>query len=226
MPLLSAHCRTPKATDQHEEHHPQQRPPLAGVAHHDAEGVGQGAGDQQDQQDLQEVGERGRVFKGVGRVGVEEAAAVGPQLLDRLLGGDRPHGDGDLLDRHALGDRVALGILERVALVVQLRLVVAGRLDQRHGLVGAEVLDHPLGDQDEGGDQGDRQQDVEGAAGHIDPEVAQHRGLAPHEAADQGNGDRHAGGGGDEVVHRQPHHLGEVAGRLLAAHRPASWCWW
>ena len=58
-----------------------------------AEGVGQGAGDQQDQQDLHEVGERGRVLEGMGRVGVEEAAAVGAQLLDRLLGGDRPHGD-------------------------------------------------------------------------------------------------------------------------------------
>ena len=43
------------------------------------------------------------------------------------------------------------------------------------------------------------------------------RGLAPHEAAYQGDDDGHAGGGGDEVVHRKPHHLGEVAGRQLAA---------
>ena len=148
LPLLSAHCRTPKAANQDEEHHSQQHPPLAGVPHHDAEGVGQGAGNQQDQQDLDKVGERCRVFKGMGRVGVEEAAAVGAQFLDRFLGGDRPHRDLDFLDDHVLGDRLALGILERIPLVVHLWLVIVGGLDQRHGLVGAEVLDHPLGNQD------------------------------------------------------------------------------
>ena len=44
--------------------------------------------------DLQEVRERRGVLEGMRRVGVEEAAAVGAELLDRLLRGDRPLGDG------------------------------------------------------------------------------------------------------------------------------------
>ena len=62
---------------------------------------------------------------------------------------------------------------------------------------------------------GDRQQDVQHAAGQIDPEVADGARRTPREAADQRDGERDAGGGGDEVVHRQPGHLREIAHRRL-----------
>ena len=38
--------------------------------------------------------ERARVLEGVGGIGVEEAAAIGAELLDGDLGGDRPERDG------------------------------------------------------------------------------------------------------------------------------------
>ncbi len=85
---------------------------------------------------LQIVGEGCRVLEGVRRVGVEEAAAVGPQFLDRLLGSDRPHRNGDFLDRHPLGHRVTIGILKRASLIVHHWFVVAYRLHERHRLVG------------------------------------------------------------------------------------------
>ena len=48
----------------------------------------------QQQVDRQPVGERGRVLEGGGRVGVQEPAAVGAQLLDGLHETDRAPGDG------------------------------------------------------------------------------------------------------------------------------------
>ncbi len=48
-------------------------------------------------------------------VGVEEAATVGAEHLDRLLRRDRAHRQGLRLRGGFLGDGVALGILERIA---------------------------------------------------------------------------------------------------------------
>ena len=129
---------------------------------------------------------RVRVLERVRGVGVEEAAAVGAQHLDDFLRGDRP-----------LGDHL-LGALER------------GRLG-----VGAEILRHALPDEEQADDDADRQQDVERAAGEIDPEVADALGRAPGEAADQRDRQRDAGRGRDEVVHGEPRHLDEVAHRRL-----------
>ena len=117
------------------------------------------------------------------------------------------------LHRRPLGDRVASFVLQWISLVVQLCLVIALCLDKRQRLVLAEVLDHSLGNENKGTDQRQRQEDIQGAPGHIDPEVAEHRGFAPHEAADKDNNYGHAGGGGDEVVHCQSHHLREITGR-------------
>ena len=63
----------------------------------------------------------------------------------------------------------------------------------------------------------ERQQDVEHAAGQIDPEVADGLRRTPGEAADQRDGQRDAGRRRDEVVHRQAGHLREIAHRRLAA---------
>ena len=95
--LRIAACLRPlqggKGDDEEKEHRREESPALPGVARHFTEGVGEGGRDEQDQEDLQEIGERRGVLEGVGGVGVEKAAAVGAQFLDGLLGGDRPHRD-------------------------------------------------------------------------------------------------------------------------------------
>ena len=64
-------------------------------------------------------------------------------------------------------------------------------------------------------DSGSRMRTVR--AGEVDPEVADRRRPPAGEAADQRGHGRHAGGRRHEVLHRQAHHLGEVAHRRLAA---------
>ena len=61
----------------------------------------------------------------------------------------------------------------------------------------------------------DGQQHPEGAAGEVDPEVAEGLHLAAGDAADEGDGERQADGGRPEVVRREAEHLGEVAHRGL-----------
>ena len=60
-------------------------PALARVAHHLAEGIAQRRRDKQDGQHFQKIGEGGRVFEGMGRVDIEEPAAVGAELFDGNL---------------------------------------------------------------------------------------------------------------------------------------------
>ncbi len=78
-----------------------------------------------------------------------------------------------------------------------------------------EVLRHALPHEEQADDDGDRQQDVEGAAHQVGPEVADPLRRAAREAAHQGDRERDAGRRRDEIVDRQPRHLDEVAhGRL------------
>ena len=88
---------------------------------------------------------------GMRGVGVEEAAAIGAEHLDRDLRGDRADRDG------------LLGAFQR------------GGVD-----IGAKRLRHALPDQEQRVDDADRQQHIERAARHIDPEIADgaHRGRA------------------------------------------------
>ena len=74
-----------------------------------------------------------------------------------------------------------------------------------------------LPDEKNGGDDRQRQQDVEGAAGKIDPEIADGLGRSPRKAADQRDGEGNTGGGRDEVLGGETHHLGQIAERALAA---------
>jgi hypothetical protein len=69
-------------------HHAEDRHALPDAAHHLPERVGEPDRDAEDEGERQEVGEARRVLERVGTVGVEEAAAVRPQLLDDLLRGD------------------------------------------------------------------------------------------------------------------------------------------
>ena len=122
------------------------------------------------------------------RVGVEEAAAIGAEHLD-----------GDLRGHRADRDHL-LGALER------------GRLH-----IGAERLRHALPHQEQRIDDADRQQDVERAAGDIDPEIADGLDRGPREAADQRHRQHDAGRGRQEVLVGQAEHLHQVGHGALAA---------
>ena len=150
------------------------------------------------------------------RVGVEEAAAVGAEHLDRFLRGHRPHGQGLRPRRGGIGDDRAGGVPDRLAGAVEPGRLVVDGLQRSHVLVGGEVLDAALADQDERVDQGNRQQDVQRDAREVHPGVADARRRMAREAADQRDGDGDAGGGGKEVLHREREHLRQVAHRRLA----------
>ena len=77
------------ADEQDRRHRREDRPTLALVAGIAPEGVGQRERHHEDGEHLEPVGQRRRVLERVGRVRVEEAAAVVAQLLDPLLGRDR-----------------------------------------------------------------------------------------------------------------------------------------
>ena len=66
-------------------------------------------------------------------------------------------------------------------------------------------------------DDADRQQDVERAAGDIDPEIADRLGRGAGEAADERDRQHDAGRRRQEVLVRQAEHLREVGHRALAA---------
>ena len=121
-------------------------------------------------------------------IGVEEAAAIGAQHLDRDLRGHRPDRDG------------LLGAFQR------------RRLD-----IGAKRLRHALPDQEHRVDDADRQQHIEGGARHIDPEIADGAHRGSREAADQRHRQRNAGRRRQEVLVRQADHLRQIGQRALAA---------
>ena len=176
------------ARDEQHAHHGQDRPALALVADHAAEHVGQRRADREDREHLHEIRQRGRVLEGMRGIGVEEAAAIGAEHLDRDLRGDRADRDG------------LLGAF------------------QRRGLdIGAQRLRHALPDQEQRVDDADRQQHIERAARHIDPEIADgaHRGTG--EAADQRHRERDAGRGRQEILVRQAEHLRQIGQRAFAA---------
>ena len=79
--------------EEHEHHHAVDRVALAAVAGHAPVGEHQRRRDDQHQQHLEQVREAVGVLERVRGVDVEEAAAVGAELLDHLLGGDRAHRD-------------------------------------------------------------------------------------------------------------------------------------
>ena len=176
------------ADNEQDAHGGENGPALPFIADHAPEDVGQRRADDEDQQHLRQVAEGGRVLVRVCRVGVEEAAAVRPQHLDGELGSRRP-----------LRDRL-LRAFERCRLHI-----------------GADVLRNPLPDEEQRGDERDRQQQVEHAAGKISPEVADRARLALREAANEGERQRHPGRRRDEVLHGETSHLHEVTHRALAA---------
>ncbi len=170
-------------------HDREDHPALAAIADQATVGRGERRRDRENQPDLERVREPVRVLERHRRVHVEEAAAVRPELLDRLLRGDR-----------AAGERLR---------------EPADAVDAQ---VAAERLQDALRDQHDRGEERERQQHVEGRAEEVDPEVADVPAPgAVGEPPDQRDGDGDADARGDEVLHRQPGHLAEVAHRGLAA---------
>ena len=177
------------AGDEQHAHDGEDRPALALVADHAAEHIGERGADREDRDHLQEVRQRRRVLERMRGIGVEEAAAIGAEHLDRDLRGDRADRDG------------LLGAFER------------RRID-----IGAERLRHALPDQEQRDDDADRQQDVERAAGDIDPEIADRSWTeCARKTADQRNREHDAGRRRQEVLMRQAEHLREIGHRAFAA---------
>ena len=123
----------------------------------------------------------------MGRIGVEKAAAVGPELLDDFLARHRADRDG-------------------------LFRAFQRRCVDRSG----ERLRHAERDQHKRADQSDRQQNVERDPGQIGPEIADRGRRGARKAAHQREGHREAGRRGDEIVHGEADHLGQMAHRRLA----------
>src|SRR5437764_1156716 len=82
-----------------------------------------------------------------------------------------------------------------------------GAFERRRIGVGVQVLRHALPNEHQREDDRDGQQDVENAAGEIDPEIADRLRRAAGKTAHQRHRERDARSGGDKVVHREPGHL-------------------
>ena len=176
------------AGHEQDAHHPEQGPRLPAVADEAPEGEDDGDRDHQHLPDLHEVRQRRRVLEGMRGVHVEEAAAIGAELLDRDLAGDGP-----------------------MAMVCFAPSSVVASTE------ASMVCGSPSATSRMRRDEGERQEDVEGRAGHVGPEVADRARLGAGKAADQRHRQGKACGGGEEVLHRQPGHLREVAHGGLAA---------
>ena len=170
---------TPRGEQDH--HRGEDRPALPGVPDRLAERPGQPRAEREDRQHLDEVRDVAGVLERMRRIGVEEAAAIGAEHLDRDLRRDRAERDDLLRAFH-----------------------------RRRGDRAGERLRDAERDQHQRIDDADRQQDVERDPGQIGPEIADAVRLAPREAADQREGDGDAGRRRQEIVHRQRRHLGEV----------------
>ena len=151
------------AAEPQDRHGGEQRPALPRVPHHLAEGVSQSAGDQEDQEHLEQVRERRRVFERMRGVGVEESAAIGAEHLDRFLRCHRSLRDG------------------------LFRAFERGR-----NRIGMQILNHALRAKNQCRNDRDRQQDVQGRPRHVDPEVADGLDRLARESAHQRNRDRRA----------------------------------
>ena len=77
------------AGDEHRKHRAPHRPAVALVFHHAAEVIGERARDREDREHLEKVGERRGILERMRGVGVDVAAAVRAEHLDRDLRGHR-----------------------------------------------------------------------------------------------------------------------------------------
>ena len=123
-------------------------------------------------------------------IGIEEAAAIAAQELDRFLRCNRAAHDS-----------------------------LSTALERGHRRRRRQGLRHAIGYQEQGGHDADRQQHVERATREVDPEIADRSRPAAREPADQSDGDGHSGSGGKTRLHSDADHLACIAERRLTAIR-------
>ena len=140
-------------------------------------------------------------------VGVEEAAAVGAELLDDLLRGHRSLRDRLRGDR--IHHRLAAGVNRRLAIGADVLDLL--RLHQLYRVVGPQVLHHALRDQHQRAHNAERQQHPQAGADQVHPEIADGLHLAAGNAANEGNRQRDADRRRREVVVGEPGHLRQIA---------------
>ena len=154
--------------------------------------------------DLHEVRQRRRVLVRMRRVDVEEAAAVGAEHLDRDLRSGRAHRQRLLVGALVLHHRLALVVLQRLAVGARLGLLVLHDLERLHFLVGVEVLHHALLHQERA-----RARTTIGSSTHSVTRVRSTQALPmPWRRGARSRGssaidDDDAGGGRQEVLHRR-----------------------
>ena len=90
LPLRLGPVANEDAGDEQRGHRAEDGPALLGVLGHAAVRVRQRRRNAEDEQHLDHVGDRRRVLERMRAVGVEEAAAVGAELLDDFLRGHGP----------------------------------------------------------------------------------------------------------------------------------------
>ena len=125
------------------DHGGKQGPPLSLVSDHLAEGDTERRRYQEDRQHFKKIGESGRVFEGMGRVDIEEPAAVRAELLDRDLRSSGSERYDLLLHLRLFRHRISLFILDRVALGIELRVIVGDGLGERTVLYSLKVCTTP-----------------------------------------------------------------------------------
>src|SRR5271165_117284 len=123
-------------------------------------------------------------------IGVHVSAPVGPEHLDRYLGGNRSLHDAlriDLLINH---HRIALRIVHRISFVVLLWNLHCLYFYNLGGVVRLKILHNTLGNQEESVDDTDRKQQVVVNPDEIYPEITEcFRGMPRNSADDRrGNG--------------------------------------
>ena len=174
------------AGDEQNAHHREDGPALALVADHAAKHIGEAGAEREDRNHMDIVSECCRALIGMRGIRIEEAAAVGAQMLDHHL-----RGDGALRD----------GLL--------------GAFERRRVDISAEILRHALPDEHDRTDDADRHQHIERAARDIDPEVAHRLCRRTGKAADQRDRNHDAGRPRQKVLVREAEHLHEIRQRAL-----------
>ncbi len=155
--VVGSHCHQRQEKNRHGREH---GPALARVTDHAAECVSQRGGNQDEAQHLEEIRQRSGILVRVSGVGIQEAAAVGSEFLDRFLGSHRSHGQRLRSGAEVFHHRIAGRILDGRACGIHLGLAVRDGLDSRDVLVSAEILYDSLRHEHQGKHGRKWQQDI------------------------------------------------------------------
>ena len=184
IPSLFGPIADKSAGEEHDTHRRKERPTLPRVTHHLPEHVRQSGSKAEDQQHLDQVRKGRRILVRMGRVCVGEPAAVRAQHLDSQLRRQRSLSD-DL-------SRTFQGL---------------------HRLVRFEILNGALPHEKQRRKHRNGQEDIDRAAGHVDPQIPYGFRTVPGKPANQRYRNRDTHRCRNEVLDRECGHLHEVAHR-------------